>query len=491
MVGVSTMTNPAMEWLDKRGLDIELAAKMGLELVHHRELGPSVKIPFVRDGAVVTTQYRALDRKEFRFATGSSVELWNCDALKYDEDKPVILAEGVCDALALMQCGFPRVVAVPGWSDKNFDPDTYAPFKQHEEAIRASGNIIVAMHNDSAGKTMLRATAAFFDNCEVAYTVWPRGCKDANDTLLMHGQEAVVAAVTRCKVVDPLGGVITGFSDLPPRPDRQIWRLDFPGLDKAIAFRQRAISALTGVPGSGKTTFAIWCSHHLVRNHGMRVGLALFETEAEEALYQLARLNGKEPAFMNDDEWTELKEKLDLGYRVCHRVAEKDPKGDGEVAHGMAWLKSMLWKLATRDQCSVVFVDPWNELEHQLEPGESLTNYINFALTKMRQWAEQLGIHICIIAHPRKLQIGERVTGYQISDSAAWANKVDMGWTVHCEKDKVKNEEGNIVGEEEYVSLHCWKVRSRQGTGCRPGTVKLLFDENTMSYKLKPKGDTQ
>ena len=50
-----------------------------------------------------------------------------------------------------------------------------------------------------------------------------------------------------------------------------------------------------------------------------------------------------------------------------------------------------------------------------------------------------------------------------------------MGWTISVEE--------GTEEEAEFVSLECWKVRSRQGTGCRPGRIKLTFDEYSMAIE--------
>jgi twinkle protein len=474
----------AADWLESRGLDVELAAKMGWGPATHPQLGASIRIPYFRDGKVVAYQYRALETKDFRFSKDCEVELWNVDCLKDRslDHHPLVMAEGACDGLALMQCGFQRVVAVPGWSDKNFEPSNYKPFTSNEEVIKRAGAIVVAQHDDNAGATMLRAVSNFFDECDVSYVTWPKGCKDANDCLLLAGQEAVVTAVSSARTVDPPGGLITGFSDLPPRPDRQIWKLgipEHPELDRVMAFRSRALSVLTGRPGDGKTTFMTWAAHNLVKTNGVRIGMALFETDPEEVMVHLAKLEGKQVAYMGEGDWDEFKAQLDKSYRIMHRV-------DGEdVTHGTAWLKAMIHKLAARDHCQIVIIDPWNELEHLLEKGETVTQYINLALTKMRQWAEKYNIHICIVAHPRKLMNSERPDGYSISDSAAWMNKPDMGWTISCEPERAYEENGNKLIDLPHVRVTCWKVRSRQQTNCRPGHHSLSFDEETMKYKQK------
>ena len=464
--------NQAMEWLEKRGLDPELAAKMGWRGALHRDLGPALKIPFIRDGKAVTQQYRALGRKEFRFANGSEIELWNVDCLRDAslDSQSLIMAEGACDGLALVQCGFQRTVAVPGWSDKNFQPDNYEPFKRNEELIKRAKTITVAQHDDNAGAAMLRAVANFFDECDVRYVRWPsKRCKDANDTLLLHGQEAVVAAIAGARDLDPPGGLITGFTDLPPRPERMVWRLADPSFDKLMAFRSREISLLTGIPGAGKTTFITWACHRLVRANDIRIGLGLFETDPAEVFDHLFVLNtGTNRAEDMFEKASEVRKHLDRNYRLFHMTDE------GDDPHDMAWLKRMIHKLAARDGCNIIVIDPWNELEHLLERGDNMATYANFALMRLRQWADKYDIHICVVAHPKKIEHGRRPLGYDVADAAAFANKPALGLTIHLEDDDKHGE---------HVSLTNWKARNRKAMGCRPGFLRMEFDESAMVYR--------
>ena len=116
---------------------------------------------------------------------------------------------------------------------------------------------------------------------------------------------------------------------------------------------------------------------------------------------------GKQTDYLSEAEWDGVKAELDKHYRIVHRIDD-----DAGTAHDLVWVKTIIHQLAARDHCGVVIIDPWNELEHLPEKGESLTSYVNFALTKMRQWAEKYDVHICIVAHPRKLQAGEKPSGY-------------------------------------------------------------------------------
>ena len=147
-------------------------------------------------------------------------------------------------------------------------------------------------------------------------------------------------------------------------------------------------------------------------------------------------------------------------------------------AHNLGWLKEMIYTLAVRDNCKLIIVDPWNELEHLPEPGESMTAYINFALQQIRVWAEQYDTHICLVAHPRKMSTEGKPkspTGYDIADSAAFFNKPSLGFAVHMEDDK---ESG-----ESFVRVTTWKVRDSQLYGIEKGDTRLTFDKHLMAYR--------
>jgi len=451
-------------WLEARGLDIELAVRMGWTTVA-QEGRLWLAIPFIRGGKIVTTQLRALDEKVFRFAAGNEVELWNCDVLRDTtlDHVPLIICEGACDGLAVMQSGFQRVIAVPGWSDANFDADRYEPFKRHEASIKRADQIVVAQHNDNAGAAMLKAIANFFHEArDIRYVRWQEGAGDANDQLKLGSERSVTQCINAAIALDPPGGVISGFSDAPPEPERLIWKMGLPAFDRLIACRSREVSLLTGVPSAGKTTFATFVCHHLVREHGLRIGMGLFETDMAEVMDQLMRLNGVFPG-SNEDKRKETLEFLDTHYRLFKMVDEE------HETHGMAWLKQMVHRLCARDGCNMVVIDPWNELEHLLEPNETMTQYINLALKRMREWADKFDAHIMIIAHPKKVPDKYIPKGYDVAESAGFFNKPGMGWTVSQTNDGL-------------TELHCWKVRNRQQTGCRPSKGRFRFDEHTMSY---------
>jgi twinkle protein len=458
------------EWLKGRGLDPNLAEEMGWMEVQGGKSGqPVLQIPYVVDGEEVAHQYRNLQAKEFRFATGAKVTLWNRDALTDStlDDQPLVICEGACDGLACIQAGYKRTIAVPGWSKDNFDPERYEPFLQNEHLIKTAKTIVVCQHRDEAGKAMLRAISNFFNESDVKYVTWPVGCGDANDVLRDFDAETLAHVIAHAKSFDVPGGVITGFSDMPPYENRSLWKMNYEPFDDFIALRSRAMSVLTGVPGAGKTTFITWVLNQLVRECGVRVGLCLFETEPREVERQLFRMEGIS-SFTDTALLDRTREMLDKHFRVVHRVEDQG------ADHGMLWAKRIIHKLAARDGCNIIVIDPWNEIEHSPEIGENVTQYTNLALKRIREWAEHYNIHIVVVAHPKKMETGKCPQGYDVADSAAFYNKPDMGWSVNLEY----NEDYG-----DHVKLLTWKVRSREDTGCHPGTLRMEFDPRSMVYR--------
>jgi twinkle protein len=475
-----TAQQQAMEWLQEvRGISVDLCARMGVTGKTRQDGTPAVAFAYREGGAVYGHKIRATQAKEFLFhPSGVQHRLYNLDALRDDTmlDEPIIITEGEIDCLSVIEAGFPRSVSIPdGWTDgmEGGDGAKVKPITDEEKYLRRSPCVIVAGDNDSTGVSFTRAVANLLPGHVVRYCQWPAGCKDANDVLKKHGPDELARRITESKPLDPKGGFITGFSDLPPVRDSKVFKLGLEFLDNRLAFEIGALSVGTGTPGSGKSTFATFAMNRIVKKHGARMGMMAFETHPFVTRDHLARLNtGKRWEMLVGKERDELLAKLDRNWRLVHRSFED------ATTHNLGWLENMVRTLAVRDQCEFILIDPWNELEHLPEPGESMTAYINFALQRIRQMAERFDTHICLIAHPKKMTGEGRdktPTGYDIADSAAFFNKPSLGFTVH------QAEEGG----EPCVEIRTWKVRNVQKYDVFKGKTNVIFDPSAMVYREK------
>lgn len=189
---------------------------------------------------------------------------------------------------------------------------------------------------------------------------------------------------------------------------------------------------------------------------------------------------GKDFVSMPDDQRGRFLADVDERFRVVHYRPE------GDVAQTMGWLEAMIQTLVLRDGCSLIVIDPWNEVEHLPQPGETMTSYANWATKTLRQWAERLNVHIALVAHPRKMPtdgVPRVPTGYDIAESAAFFNKPSLGVTVH-QRQKTDPETGET---EAWVELKVWKVRDTRLYRFKKGSVDVVFDPERRRYRGRSK----
>lgn len=463
------MTVDAMEWLKTaRKLDGELLKFMQIKVVEHGRLGQAIAFPYIRDGKPYADKLRG-PNKTWASTQGVSRGLYNADVLDMMPGLPIVVTEGEIDCLSIMQSGFERCVSLPdGWTAEGNKTDALVAVA---DKFANAPYVIVAGDNDEAGESLPRVLANLLDGQDVRYVEWPDGCKDANDVLVTLGEGDLAACLNKAKRIDPPGGFITGFSDLPPLSRRRVLSARNPLIKNRLAFELGAMSVGTGTPGAGKSTLTTWVWHHVTADENVRAGLLSFETHPHRTRDHLSRLaTGRAFDDLGRDDRIALEEDLDRRFRIVHRTFD-------DSLHTIGWLGKMVHTLATRDGCKIICIDPWNELEHLPEPGESLTNYINFALQQIRKWAEKLEIHICVIAHPKKMDMGRdprAPMGYDIADSAAFFNKPSLGFTVHGQTTQAGTP---------YVELSTWKVRDSQLYGIFKGVSSANFDVERMDYE--------
>ena len=102
------------------------------------------------------------------------------------------------------------------------------------------------------------------------------------------------------------------------------------------------------------------------------------------------------------------------------------------------------------------------------------TEYVSQLLGKVKRFAQNHAVHVWFIAHPAKLH---RENGslpvptlYDISGSANWANKADIGIVIH------RNPEHDPTKAEIYVR----KVRFKSEG--KIGVIELRWDRATGRY---------
>jgi twinkle protein len=116
------------------------------------------------------------------------------------------------------------------------------------------------------------------------------------------------------------------------------------------------------------------------------------------------------------------------------------------------------------------------------------TEYVSLLLGKVKRFAQNHGVHVWFVAHPAKMQ---RENGnlptpslYDISGSANWANKADIGIVVYRDPERAPNMADIYFRKVRFKSvgkIRVVRLRYDPVTGCyseisRKGTVRADAD---------------
>jgi len=420
------------ELLEARGLDIELIEALGVS--SSDKLGPdTLRIPFFRGDRIVGVKYRTIaGEKRFAQEPGSEQILYNRNCL-VDETLahlPIVITEGEIDCWSALQSGFSRSVSVPAGAPSTEVGERATAkynFVADMPAETTNAQIILAVDTDDAGSALRADLALRFGANRCQWVAYPQGCKDLNDALQRYGERGVVESINRAQWIV---GNVYRMSGIPPVAPAVPHDSGFPGLSEHYRLRLGDLCVVSGVPGMGKTTFVNDLACRMVNRHKWPVCFASFE-QMPQIDHRRALRSWYGGGAVKDLD-AETVEKADKWIDANFSFIVPDESSYPTVP----WVLDRFAASALRYGTRLFVLDPWNELEHDRPPGVSLTEHVGTALRDIKAFTRKYEAHLIVVAHPAKLrreQDGKYPipTLYDISDSAHWANKADVGIIVH------------------------------------------------------------
>lgn len=471
-----TMSAELMDRLAARGLDVELLDKLQIDGVHRGD-GEAMVIPFRRDGQVVRRKYRFFDREEGKWTAdkGGIRCAYNEDCLRDDKliAQPLIITEGELDAISAIQCGYARTISVPDGAPPPGERSAadlegsakYAWVKDIEPFLTKDrvAEIIIAADGDDNGAALLQDLSVLLGRFRCKFLIYPKAprehrerlgrprCKDLNEVLQFYGQAGVVETINRAAWIKVDGVYL--MSALPPLPSPRVYDIGYRKLSDHYRMRFGDFVVITGVPGLGKSTFATDLCCRVAYEHGLTIAWASFEQSPQRDHRRALRSWYGVPADARLDvdhverkghEWREGRPAHEMSDAA---IAEADewidrahvfivPGEDDDVT--LDWMLDRMEVAVVRHGAKVIVIDPWNEMDHSRNRDETMTEYVGRAIKALKRFARSFQVHLIVIAHPTKStkdQSGtyRMPTLYDISDSANWYNKCDLGIIVHRE----------------------------------------------------------
>ena len=468
-----TMHERHRQWIEARGLDPDLAEKLGLVTVN-RDGKNWLSIPYFEDGKAVNHKYRLTSEKDHRMDPGAPLALWNVDCLNDPRlrggQAPLVITEGEWDAIAAMQAGIPFAVSVPNGAPGKPTEDIetakrYEWVDRHADALAGIKEFVLAADADQAGYNLAADLVALLGAERCRFIDYPFPCKDLNEVLLEFGPERVVECITTAKPY-PVKGLYRA-SDFPEKGEVRAYSIGVTPIQDMLAIVPGTLTVLTGYANSGKSTLMNAVIGHALKQH-FPVCVASFETDVKPILVDGLRMAllhcGKHELHSHPDmPWAD--KLIDERLAIISQTVDEDMEMDLDEFLRLARLA------VVRHGVKMIVLDPWNEMEHKRRRDETETDYIGRAIRAIKRFAKVNDVAFWIVAHPTKPLPGvNKMPGlYDISGSANWANKPDYGLVYHRPR-----------FDENMAEIAVTKVR--MGMPGRRGSVKTTYDFRTSEF---------
>jgi twinkle protein len=201
-----------------------------------------------------------------------------------------------------------------------------------------------------------------------------------------------------------------------------------PELDAHITLRIPGLTTITGAPGAGKTVWLDWYLVRQAQHNGLRIALCSTEMVPPERHVALliSQYLDKPFAAFEKDRMT-LSEMQGARKWVGNRfyfVLPEENTVDSILERARV--------LKERHNIDILVVDPFNDIFSTRNREQTNTDWIHGVLSQFTHAAMDLGLHVIIVAHPKKLQ--KKTDGtyfvptmYDIAESAAFANRSTNG----------------------------------------------------------------
>lgn len=176
------------------------------------------------------------------------------------------------------------------------------------------------------------------------------------------------------------------------------YRSGVSNLDKIFRIDKKQLTIITGKANQGKTTFLDYYTYMLAKNAGLKTLFLSFETDINLHLALLLKYADKEI----------LKSKLYFADTTEISTIEQIIK--------------VIIEAKENYNIDNIVIDPFNYISTEQAID---TNAICYILKELRQAAKKYNVSVILVAHPRKMQADEQLTGESIAGSIHFSTVAD------------------------------------------------------------------
>jgi twinkle protein len=391
---------------------------------------------------------------------------YNIDSIK--DSHYVIVCEGEEETMVWHQSDL-RAISVPNGASRN---NNNLDWLDATYDLFADKVIYLATDNDEPGRKLQEDIARRFGGHDIRIIEFPENEKDANDCLKRYGQDFITRLFEEAKALpvaeisspaDYLSTIQSYHKDGYPVGSL----VGMPDTDEHISWNRGELGVVTGIPGSGKSTWLDYIFVRLAFLKNWKFGVFSPENIAPLKITRMTeQLLGKGLAQMNSIEIEHSVKVLEKHFWFYNVETLEDYK--------LTNLLRLAEMLVKRHGIDCLCLDPFNYIE-QDSNEESSNERIGGLLRTLKKFAVKNNVLVVLVAHPRKMDktsAGYNVPRlYDISGSHHFFNVPDWGLAVHR---SFQN------GQKDPVEVHIQKIKWHfRG---KLGRIEYEFDRDSGQY---------
>jgi len=422
-----------LTYFESRGITQEVIKENKIVMTKD---GNGIVFPYLRDGKLVNYKIRMIAEKKFFQAKEAEPIMFNLDRIK--GQKEIIVCEGEFDSMSWEVAGHSNHTTVnqgaPNENDTNIDKklecitNCFDVFEQAEL-------IYIAVDSDNNGirlqKELIRRFGA--EKCKL---VDFKECKDANEYLIKHGTFELNLLLKDAKDVkvegvftlqDSFSSMMDGFKNGQKRGEST----HIEAVDKAWKWRTGEVNLWTGYQNEGKSLFLNQLA--VIKSYWDGDKFAVFSPEnmpMDDFWNDLAEMyigTTTDPHYgnlqMSEGDYLEAMGFIDKRFFVIY------PENDFKIESIFKRVLYLIRKQGIRH----LIIDPYNTIEHLMNPGEREDLYISRFISQLKRFAVENEISIHLVAHQLTARPNDKDGGRYFKPDL---NKVKGGGTF---ADKVDN----------------------------------------------------
>lgn len=452
------LTDPVIRWFESRGISNQTLLRYNI--TESMEYMPQtqaearcVNFNYFLYGKLVNIKYRD-SNKNFKLVGGAMLCPYGIDVALDNSDSELVVTEGEMDTLSFYEAGVKTAVSVPNGASKGNQKLEWLEESLHFFNGR---RIILATDNDEAGLALRNELARRLGKANCYIINFPSDCKDANEVLIKHGPEALKEIYNSAEPfpVEGIDNVSEGdLLNLWEQGYPQGFDTGWPNVDDHFQWHPGMVTLITGEPGSGKTTWLKNVLVSLAERHGWsHLIYSAEEASATFAMTDLISIKTGKSFFTAPGAPRISREEIQAETPFLNTYFKyyKLSENESTILAILAKAKEMVQRNGIRG----LVIDNMSTVERGIKGSDSNKHSaIGDMMRDLRNFAREYGIHIWLIAHPKKLSKlangkYEVPTGYDVGDSSHYYNAPDVGITVYRNR------------ETKQTEIHWWKMRFR------------------------------